>query len=164
MAMIAGLPKAPSRFNPLANPVRAKERRDWILGRMYKLGKIDQASYQTALAEPLNASYHVPTPEVNAPYIAEMARAEMVGRYGSDAYTEASASPPRCLATCRTWPTRPFSKACLITTNATATVAPKHASRAAPRQPGCRSWASSASLAAWSRPSSPMSTNPASRY
>ncbi|MCY1392657.1 Penicillin-binding protein 1A [compost metagenome] len=88
MAMIAGLPKAPSRFNPLANPVRAKERRDWILGRMYKLGKIDEASYQAALAEPINASYHVPTPEVNAPYIAEMARAEMVGRYGSDAYTE----------------------------------------------------------------------------
>ncbi|MDD0973645.1 penicillin-binding protein 1A [Pseudomonas fontis] len=88
MAMIAGLPKAPSRFNPLANPARAKERRDWILGRMYKLGKIDEASYQAGLAEPLNASYHVPTPEVSAPYIAEMARAEMVGRYGSDAYTE----------------------------------------------------------------------------
>ena len=88
MAMIAGLPKAPSRFNPLANPVRAKERRDWILGRMYKLGKITEPEYQTALAEPINASYHVPTPEVNAPWIAEMARAEMVGRYGSDAYTE----------------------------------------------------------------------------
>ncbi|NMY31304.1 penicillin-binding protein 1A [Pseudomonas sp. WS 5412] len=88
MAMIAGLPKAPSRFNPLANPARSKERRDWILGRMYKLGKIDQSAYESAVAEPLNASYHVPTPEVSAPYIAEMARAEMVGRYGSDAYTE----------------------------------------------------------------------------
>ncbi|MGW8464324.1 penicillin-binding protein 1A [Pseudomonas sp. CLCA07] len=88
MAMIAGLPKAPSRFNPLANPARSKERRDWILGRMYKLGKITEADYTTAINEPLNASYHVPTPEVNAPYIAEMARAEMVGRYGSDAYTE----------------------------------------------------------------------------
>ncbi|WP_409077940.1 penicillin-binding protein 1A [Pseudomonas sp. N3-W] len=88
MAMIAGLPKAPSRFNPLANPARSKERRDWILGRMYKLGKITEADYTTAVNEPLNASYHVPTPEVNAPYIAEMARAEMVGRYGSDAYTE----------------------------------------------------------------------------
>jgi penicillin-binding protein 1A len=43
MAMIAGLPKAPSRFNPLANPARSKERRDWILGRMYK-GKIDEAT------------------------------------------------------------------------------------------------------------------------
>ncbi|MCO7570254.1 penicillin-binding protein 1A [Pseudomonas chlororaphis] len=88
MAMIAGLPKAPSRFNPLANPTRSKERRDWILGRMYKLGKITEAAYTEAINEPLNASYHVPTPEVNAPYIAEMARAEMVGRYGSDAYTE----------------------------------------------------------------------------
>ncbi|SEB62479.1 penicillin-binding protein 1A [Pseudomonas jessenii] len=88
MAMIAGLPKAPSRFNPLANPARSKERRDWILGRMYKLGKISEADYTAAVNEPLNASYHVPTPEVNAPYIAEMARAEMVGRYGSDAYTE----------------------------------------------------------------------------
>ncbi|WP_439865517.1 penicillin-binding protein 1A [Pseudomonas antarctica] len=88
MAMIAGLPKAPSRFNPLANPARSKERRDWILGRMFKLGKIDQTAYEAAVAEPLNASYHVQTPEVNAPYIAEMARAEMVGRYGSEAYTE----------------------------------------------------------------------------
>ena len=75
MAMIAGLPKAPSRFNPLANPVRSKERRDWILGRMFRLGKIDEASYNAAISEPLNASYHVPTPEVNAPYVAEMARA-----------------------------------------------------------------------------------------
>ncbi|MNB99418.1 Penicillin-binding protein 1A [compost metagenome] len=55
---------------------------------MYKLGKISEADYTAAVNEPLNASYHVPTPEVNAPYIAEMARAEMVGRYGSDAYTE----------------------------------------------------------------------------
>ena len=70
MAMIAGLPKAPSRFNPLANPARSKERRDWILGRMYKLGKITESDYTAAINEPLNASYHVPTPEVNAPYIA----------------------------------------------------------------------------------------------
>ena len=39
-AMIAGLPKAPSKYNPIANPERAKERRDWILGRMLKLGFI----------------------------------------------------------------------------------------------------------------------------
>ena len=88
LAMIAGLPKAPSRFNPLANPTRSKERRDWILGRMYKLGKIDQTRYQNALNEPINAAYHGSAPELDAPYIAEMARAEMVGRYGSDAYTE----------------------------------------------------------------------------
>ncbi len=88
MAMIAGLPKAPSRFNPLVNPTRALERRDWILGRMYNLGRIDKKRYDEALAEPINVSYHVPAPELVAPYIAEMARAEMVGRYGSEAYTE----------------------------------------------------------------------------
>ncbi len=88
LATIAGLPKAPSRFNPLANPVRAQERRDWILRRMQLLGYIDQARLDAALAEPIDASYHVPTPEVFAPYVAEMARAEMVGLYGSEAYTE----------------------------------------------------------------------------
>jgi penicillin-binding protein 1A len=88
MAMIAGLPKAPSRFNPLYNPARSKERRDWILGRMFKLGAIDANRYKAALEEPIDASYHIPTPELSAPYIAEMARAEMVGRYGSAAYTE----------------------------------------------------------------------------
>nr|WP_090501081.1 penicillin-binding protein 1A [Pseudomonas borbori] len=88
LAMIAGLPKAPSRFNPLTNPTRAKERRDWILGRMHMLGRIDQQRYEAALAEPGDASHHAPSPEVTAPYIAEMVRAEMVGRYGSEAYTE----------------------------------------------------------------------------
>ncbi|SDP06968.1 penicillin-binding protein 1A [Pseudomonas jinjuensis] len=88
MAMIAGLPKAPSRYNPLANPARSLERRNWILERMLKLGFIDQARYEAAVNEPIAASYHVQTPELIAPYIAEMARAEMVGRYGSDAYTE----------------------------------------------------------------------------
>ena len=88
MAMIAGLPKAPSRYNPLVNASRSMERRDWILGRMYSLGRIDKQRYEDALAEPINVSYHVPTPELAAPYIAEMARAEMVGRYGAEAYTD----------------------------------------------------------------------------
>ncbi len=88
MAMIAGLPKAPSAFNPLANKERAKERRDWILGRMYRLGKIDEPRYHQALAELVDASYHGSSPELDAPYIAEMARAEMVGRFGSAAYTD----------------------------------------------------------------------------
>ncbi len=88
MAMIAGLPKAPSAFNPLANKERAKERRDWILGRMYRLGKLDETRYHQALAELVDASYHGSSPELDAPYIAEMARAEMVGRFGSAAYTD----------------------------------------------------------------------------
>src|SRR5690606_3269715 len=41
LAMIAGLPKAPSAYNPASNPERARARRDWILGRMYRLGYID---------------------------------------------------------------------------------------------------------------------------
>ncbi|MBB3102901.1 penicillin-binding protein 1A [Azomonas macrocytogenes] len=88
MAMIAGLPKAPSAYNPLSNPTRSKERRDWILGRMYRLGTLDDARYRQALAEPVDAHYHIAQPELDAPYIAEMARAEMVGRYGSAAYTD----------------------------------------------------------------------------
>ncbi len=88
LAMIAGLPKAPSAFNPLVNPARSKERRDWILGRMYRLGSLDESSYRQALAEPETARYHGATPELDASYIAEMARAEMVGRFGSAAYTD----------------------------------------------------------------------------
>ena len=56
MAMIAGLPKAPSRFNPW--PTRARQRAPRLdPGRMYKLGKIDEPAYQAALASSLNASY-----------------------------------------------------------------------------------------------------------
>jgi len=88
LAMIAGLPKAPSAFNPLVNPSRSKERRDWILGRMYRLGSLDEPGYRQALAEPETARYHGAAPELDASYIAEMARAEMVGRFGSAAYTD----------------------------------------------------------------------------
>lgn len=88
MAMIAGLPKAPSRFNPIANPERSMERRNWILARMLKLGRISDAQYQDAVNEPLTARLHINMPDLNAPYIAEMARAEMVGRFGGQAYTD----------------------------------------------------------------------------
>ena len=88
VAMIAGLPKAPSRYNPINNPARAKQRRDWILGRMHELGSIDAADYQAALNEEVDARYHAPEPEVEAPYIAEMARAQIVRRLGEGAYTQ----------------------------------------------------------------------------
>ena len=88
MAMIAGLPKAPSRFNPIANPERSMERRNWILGRMLKLNRITEETYQAAINEPLSARLHITEPDLNAPYIAEMARAEMVGRFGGEAYTD----------------------------------------------------------------------------
>ena len=88
MAMLAGLPKAPSAFNPLANPERARIRRNWILGRMRDLGYITPNAYELASQAPLTASYNAPSTEVDADYVAEMARAEMVQRFGEAAYTD----------------------------------------------------------------------------
>ncbi|OZG71433.1 peptidase [Hahella sp. CCB-MM4] len=87
-AMIAGLPKAPSRYNPLASPDRALIRRNWILDRMLELNMISQNDHQFAKSTPITANYHGTQPEVEAPYIAEMARQEIVDSYGVDAYTD----------------------------------------------------------------------------
>lgn len=84
LAMIAGLPKAPSKYNPIANPERALVRRDWILQRMHKLGYINQEAYQEAVAEPNTASYHGLVTELDAPYVAEMVRAELLTRYPAE--------------------------------------------------------------------------------
>lgn len=86
MAMIAGLPKAPSSYNPLANPARAISRRDYVLARMRDLGYISHDVYQMARAEPVTAKQHSLDIEVNAPYVAEMVRALLVSIYGEDAY------------------------------------------------------------------------------
>ncbi|MEQ5800880.1 penicillin-binding protein 1A [Halomonas sp. H10-9-1] len=87
-AMIAGLPKAPSNFNPLTNPERALIRRNWILFRMRELGHIDQATYDEAVQAPITAERHVAQAEVDADYVAEMARQYAVDRFGeSEAYT-----------------------------------------------------------------------------
>ena len=88
IAMIAGLPKAPSKFNPLSNLERAVSRRNWILGRMHKLGYIDQQQYDDARQMPDDASYHSANAEIDAPYVAEMVRQEAIQRWGLDAYTE----------------------------------------------------------------------------
>ncbi len=87
IAMIAGLPKAPSTDNPLVNPQRALVRRGYVLGRMRDDGYITQDEYQQSMAAPMTASYHEPAAEVNAPYIAEMVRDYMTSKYGDDAYT-----------------------------------------------------------------------------
>ena len=88
MAMIAGLPKAPSSFNPLANPARSLERRNWILGRMLRLGHIGPEQYEQAIAEPEIARQHIATPDLYAPYIAEMARQEAYAMHADAAYTQ----------------------------------------------------------------------------
>ncbi|MGH8564045.1 MAG: penicillin-binding protein 1A [Gammaproteobacteria bacterium] len=87
LAMIAGLPKAPSRLNPITNPERARERRGYVLGRMRDLGFIDAGQYRTAVNAKDRAELHGHRVEVPAPYVAEMVRAYMVERFGSEAYT-----------------------------------------------------------------------------
>lgn len=88
MAMLAGLPKAPSAYNPLANPERALIRRNWILGRMRDLGYITQEDWSEATKAPLTATYNMREAEVDADYVAEMARTEMVRRFGEAAYND----------------------------------------------------------------------------
>lgn len=82
MAMLAGLPKAPSANNPISNPERARERRDYILGRMRELRLITEDRYREALAEPLTATRHRADIEFEADYVAEMVRQEVVERFG----------------------------------------------------------------------------------
>ncbi|GAA6166872.1 penicillin-binding protein 1A [Sessilibacter corallicola] len=88
IAMIAGLPKAPSAFNPIVNPKRALIRRNWILGRMLELKYISQPEYDLALAEPVTAKNHGAVVDLYAPYVAEMARKEIINRFGLSAYTD----------------------------------------------------------------------------
>lgn len=82
MAMLAGLPKAPSKYNPVANPERALERRNWILGRMLQLGYISQSQYQAAVAEPINLDMPDRGISNRFPYVGEMVRSELVERFG----------------------------------------------------------------------------------
>ena len=87
-AMIAGLPKAPSAFNPLTNAERALIRRNWILFRMRELGYINQTEYDEAVQAPVTAKRHQVQLEVDADYVAEMARQFAVTRFGKErAYT-----------------------------------------------------------------------------
>ncbi|OCG08124.1 carboxypeptidase/penicillin-binding protein 1A [Gilliamella sp. wkB178] len=87
-ALLAGLPNAPSAFNPIAHPDRALTRRNWVLSRMLDQSYITQAQYDEAVKRPLNASYHSPQIEFSAPYVAEMARQFMYDKFGENAYTD----------------------------------------------------------------------------
>lgn len=87
LAMIAGLPQAPSTHNPIINPKAAKIRRDHVLDRLLEEKYITQAEYQKAINEPLTETYHGTTTEVTAPYVAEMIRQSLYDHFGPDAYT-----------------------------------------------------------------------------
>ncbi len=86
-AMLASIPKFPSSGNPIINPERALVRRNYVLQRMREENLITPAQEQAAQAERVNASPHEPKIEVEAPYVAEMVRAEMEQRYGAEATT-----------------------------------------------------------------------------
>jgi penicillin-binding protein 1A len=86
-AMLAGLPQAPSRANPFANPRRAQQRQHYVLRRMNEVGWLKEEDYRKALAEPLrlNPSQR-DTFALKADYVAEMARAAVFEQYGESAY------------------------------------------------------------------------------
>jgi penicillin-binding protein 1A len=84
-ATIAGVPKAPSRYNPIVDPEMATARRSYVLRRMRELGYIDAATAEAANKEPMQARAHAPLYEVEAPYVAEMARLELRQRFGATA-------------------------------------------------------------------------------
>jgi penicillin-binding protein 1A len=85
VATLAGVPQAPSRYNPITNPELAQARRGYVLNRMHKLGFIDDAAYKSASAETVRARAHAPLFAVDAPYVAEMARLDVRSRFGPSA-------------------------------------------------------------------------------
>lgn len=87
IAMLAGLYKAPSKFNPIINPERALSRRNYVLRRMLEQDYLQKEEAEEARAAVLTARIHMPRPEVDASYVAEMVRASMYEQYGEAAYS-----------------------------------------------------------------------------
>ena len=88
MAVLAGLPKAPSAYNPIDNPKRARLRQLYVLKRMHALGYIDDQQYQTAKQQPIITRHGGQQFAVHADYLAEMVRQFMYDHYQEDAYTQ----------------------------------------------------------------------------
>jgi len=86
-AMLAGLPKAPSAFNPVVNPRRAKVRQEYVLGRMLKLGMITEAEFRRAILENLKVMGRADDYAVNAAYLAEMVRIQIYNQFREEAYS-----------------------------------------------------------------------------
>lgn len=86
-AMIAGLPKAPSTYNPIVNPDRALLRRNYVLRRMNELDYIDDNAFEAGKAESISANLQSVDIELSAGYITEMVRAQILDQYGYSAYS-----------------------------------------------------------------------------
>jgi len=86
-AMLAGLPKAPSAYNPVVNPKRARARQQYILQRMHELGYINDKQYEAAKAEELKVKTDSSEFGVHAEYVAEMARQLVYEQFKEDTYT-----------------------------------------------------------------------------
>ena len=87
-ALIAGLPRSPSRDNPAASVERAEARRSYVLRRMVETGKIDETQRAAADRAPLSGRIYSPVVEVNAPYVAEMVRQDLLRERGPTALTD----------------------------------------------------------------------------
>ena len=87
-ALIASSAQLPSRINPIRSPERSTVRRNWILGRMYKLGYIGKAQYLLAIDEPILIAKSDSLFDLDGRYIAELARQKVISRYGLSAYTD----------------------------------------------------------------------------
>ncbi|MEE4361065.1 MAG: PBP1A family penicillin-binding protein [Pseudomonadales bacterium] len=87
-AMLAGIPQAPSIGNPVNGPERALRRRNLVLANMLEQGSIDRATYETSVARPITATVHDRLREVDAPWVAEWARQEVLALYGTGAYED----------------------------------------------------------------------------
>ncbi len=88
MAVLAGLPKAPSTYNPISHPQKAKERRDLVLAKMLEYGYISKAQHDEAVSEPVISRYHGPEIEFRSDYISEMARQRVIDRFGEGVTTK----------------------------------------------------------------------------
>ncbi|MGA0005784.1 MAG: transglycosylase domain-containing protein, partial [Burkholderiaceae bacterium] len=86
-AMLAGLPKAPSAFNPVVNPRRAKVRQEYVLGRMLKLGMITESEFRRAILENIKVVGRADDYAVNAAYLAEMVRIQIYNQFREEAYS-----------------------------------------------------------------------------
>jgi penicillin-binding protein 1A len=87
-AMLAGLPKAPSSFNPVVNPKRAKLRQLYVLRRMHELNFINDEQFQLAQQQPIVAKRGNQEFDIKSDYIAEMVRQAVYDRYQDDTYTQ----------------------------------------------------------------------------